>query len=181
MHWPRPACRKHTRPARASSGTIVPDLSDGGIVEDQGPIDFLLGTWIGEGAGDFPSMEPFVYEEEIGFAPAGGPVLRYTQRAWRAGGGDQLHTETGLWLAAGELLTVSIALPAVSEVCEGTVRGSSILLKSIGVTRSAAGPPLVATRRAYRLEGSVLSYDIEMATSRVGLTRHVWGSLVRTA
>jgi hypothetical protein len=148
---------------------------------ERGPIDFLVGTWVGSGSGDYPSMEPFEYDERIEFAPGGGPVVRYTQRAWRPEGGDQLHTETGLWLAAGGLIAASIALPAVAEVCEGTVRGSSILMKSIAVIRSDVGLPLESTRRAYRVEGSRLSYDIEMATSQVGMTRHVWGELTRAS
>ena len=44
------------------------------------PVSFLLGAWRGEGEGQYPSIKPFRYREEIRFSHNGKPFLIYAQR-----------------------------------------------------------------------------------------------------
>src|SRR6266540_817984 len=67
---------------------------------DLEPIAFLLGTWAGEGEGDWPSSGPFRYGEEMSFEQVGDPFLLYSQRSW-ATGGEPLHFERGFLRPAG--------------------------------------------------------------------------------
>lgn len=144
------------------------------------PLAFLVGTWRGGGRGHFPTMEPFAFEEEIRFWHVGAPILLYSQWAWSPADGEALHVETGVWRPVGEgRLAVSVALPRVAEVSEGTVERTRIRLRSTSIRRAEGGAPLVGVRRSYDLEGDSLVYDVSMATEEVELTHHLHATLRR--
>lgn len=143
----------------------------------------LLGTWRGGGTGEFPSMATFQYEEEIRFVDIGSRDLLYLQRGWDPGSGEVLHAEAGMWRATPDgALTATIAQPRTTEVSEGKISPGLIVLASTTVGRAASSPPLVATRRTYRLSGDKLTYVVEITTLEVTQsTRHLVGSLRHVA
>ena len=55
----------------------------------------LLGTWVGQGAGNYPTIEPFEYLEEVVFSHVGKPFLVYAQKTRAVTDGKPLHAETG--------------------------------------------------------------------------------------
>jgi hypothetical protein len=98
---------------------------------DVTPIAFLLGTWQGEGAGEYPTISSFGYGEELVFGHVGKAFLTYTQRTRAVDDGRALHAETGYFRchppavddAEGTLarLEVVIAQPTgVAEILLGT-------------------------------------------------------------
>jgi len=141
----------------------------------------LIGTWRGEGSGEFPTMDPFSFEEEVRFLDVGSADLAYLQRAWAPSSGGVLHAEAGMWRCSAQgALAVTIAQPRRTEVSEGRIRGGVIELASTSTGHAADAAPVVASRRRYRLTGDVLSYEFEMATPSVAEpTRHLVGTLRR--
>ena len=49
---------------------------------DCGPVAWLLGTWRGNGHGDYPTIEPFQFGQELIFPQDGRPFFHYMSRAW---------------------------------------------------------------------------------------------------
>src|ERR1700733_1209655 len=47
------------------------------------PLSFLLGRWRGTGKGDYPTIKPFNFLQEVAFSHIGKPYLIYTSRSWR--------------------------------------------------------------------------------------------------
>src|SRR5258708_35940763 len=47
------------------------------------PLSFLLGRWKGTGKGDYPTIKPFNFLQEVAFSHIGKPYLIYTSRSWR--------------------------------------------------------------------------------------------------
>lgn len=60
------------------------------------PIAFLVGLWHGSGRGEFPTMDPFTYDEEVHFLDLSVPSLMYEQRAWSPDDRSLLHMEAGI-------------------------------------------------------------------------------------
>ena len=149
---------------------------------DLEPLAFLLGTWRGEGEGDYPTTEPFRFREEIRIEHVGGDFLLFTQESWMIPDGDPLEFERGaLRSVGGGRVDLALAHPfGVTEMSEGTLTGSSLDLVSTSIGRSATGSEVTAVARRYRVLGYVLTYEIEMAMETVPLTFHVRAELRRS-
>ena len=126
-------------------------------------------------------MDPFDYEEEIRFLDHGGTPLVYQQRAWSPGDGEPLHIETGIWRASPDgRLVVTVALPRVTEISEGSVADGRIALATTAVRRAEGGAGLVAVRRTYVHAEGEIHYEVGMATEEVTeVTHHLRGTLRR--
>src|ERR1700694_3373289 len=96
------------------------------------PVTFLLGTWRGEGEGQYPSIKPFRYREEIRFTHHGKPVLIYTQRTEAIDPGQPMHGEAGYLRLVGEgRVEFVIAQPiGYAEVSVGRVEGRLVCVES---------------------------------------------------
>src|SRR5205085_3544981 len=66
------------------------------------PVAFLLGTWRGEGEGEYPTIKPFRYREEVRFSHNGKAFLIYSQRTEAIDSDQPMHAETGYLRVVGD-------------------------------------------------------------------------------
>lgn len=144
----------------------------------------LLGTWTGRGTGDYPTIEPFGYLEEVTFGHVGKPFLSYTQRT-RSPEGAPLHAETGyLRVPSTGRAELVLAQPSgITEIDEGPLRvdgdGLTLELTSQSVGRTSSAKEVVAVRRSIRVAGDQLTYTVDMAAVGRPLQHHLSATLHR--
>src|SRR5437588_7223129 len=146
------------------------------------PVAFLLGTWRGEGQGQYPTIEPFRYREEIRLSHNGKPFLIYTQRTEAIDTGQPLHGEAGYLRLVGDgRLEFVIAQPiGYAEISLGRVDGGRIDVESASVGRTPTAKPVTSISRSLWLDGEGLRYELKMGLEVMPLAPHLVASLSRT-
>ena len=157
---------------------------------DVGLLAGLVGSWRGEGVGEYPTIDTFSYTEEVTFGHVGKPFLTYGQRTRAGDDGRPLHAETGYWRAvAPEHVELVLAHPTgVSEIATGTVHVDpaddpagvtviELVSTMIGLTPTAQS--VTALERTFRLHGDTLDYTLRMAAVGEPMTHHLAASLRR--
>ena len=156
---------------------------------DIAPLATLMGTWEGDGAGDYPTIDAFRYREQVSFGHVGKPFLSYGQRTWHPEHGTPMHAETGYLRAvstpsaAGPVrVELLLAHPTgIVEVEEGTLEAGVVRLATTSIGRSATAKDVVSLRREFRIGDDELSYDLWMAYADVPETHHLHATLRRTS
>ncbi len=145
----------------------------------------LLGTWEGEGTGEYPTIDDFSYLESITFAHVGKPFIAYTQRTRHPETGAPMHAETGYLRVprTGSIEIVMAQPTGLAEIYEGAVVGGDAPLvidvrsTSIGSTTSAK--EVTITERTISVTGDVLQYTFRMAAVGEALQHHLSAALRR--
>jgi len=146
----------------------------------------LLGTWSGRGAGDYPTIEPFGYLEEVTFDHIGKPFLIYRQRTKATDDGRPLHAETGYLRAPSpDRVEFVLAHPTgVTEIQEGTLSSTGptmeLELTATVIGRTSSAKEVTALSRSIRVEGDQLTYTVRMGAVGQPLQDHLTATLHRT-
>ncbi|MGH3456648.1 FABP family protein [Aeromicrobium sp.] len=152
---------------------------------------WLLGTWHGNGRGDYPTIDPFAYEQEVAFAHDGRPFLHYFSRAWITDdAGERLRPgalETGFLRAAGNsadkkegAVELVLAHPTgFAEIWYGQLDGPRLTLSTDVVARTVTAKEYTAGQRMYGLVDGDLMYAFDMAAQGEEMQSHLWGRLER--
>jgi hypothetical protein len=145
------------------------------------PLGFLLGFWVGEGRGEYPTIESFQYGEEIRFWHVGKPWLAYAQRTWSLDDRRPLHAESGYWRPRPEgRVELVLAHPTgLVEVQEGTVEGTTVEVVSTLVGHTSSAKEVTAVGRRLHIDGDALTYRVSMAAVGLPLQHHLSAELRR--
>jgi hypothetical protein len=154
------------------------------------PVSWLLGTWHGNGKGEYPTTEPYAFEQEVVFAHDGRAFLHYFSRSWitdesgeRIGPGE---LETGFLRLGSDVegdghpLELVLAHPTgYAEVWYGSVDGPRLTLATDVVARTSTAKDYTAGQRMYGLVEGDLMYAYDMAAMDQPMQSHAWGRLAR--
>ncbi len=148
---------------------------------DVAHLEFLLGTWTGEGRGDYPTIEGFTYVEESTFGHVGKPFLAYSQRT-RGADGKPLHAEVGYLRPVGsDGLELVLAHPSgIAEIQAGTIDGQSIRLRTTSVGLAPTAKDVRALTRSIDVSGDSMHYIVDMAAVGQSLQFHLEANLRRS-
>jgi len=144
-------------------------------------ISFLLGTWQGAGTGEYPTIDPFAFEEEIRYTHIGKPFLAYAQRTWHPEKKQPMHSEMGYYrpLENGGIEIVIAQPTGIIEIQEGTVDGQRITTTSTLVARTTTAKEVTQIERTITVDGDVLRYEARMAAVGQPLQHHLSAELKR--
>jgi len=140
---------------------------------DCAPIAWLLGTWRGNGHGDYPTIDAFEFGQECIFTHDGRPFFHYMSHAWIVDEeGNKVRDaaiETGFFRPkpGGELEVVLTHNTGFVEIWHDAV------------ARTATAKEYTAGHRLYGLVEGDLLWTFDMAAMGQKLQSHLWGRLVR--
>ena len=152
---------------------------------DCGPVAWMLGTWRGNGRGDYPTIEPYQYGQELVFQQDGRPFLHYFARSWVID--DEGNTvrqgaqETGFLRCRGEgkVELVLTHNTGFVEIWYGEAGDGKLELTTDAVARTESAKEVTAGHRLYgNVEGDLL-YAYDMAAVGQPLQPHLWARLQR--
>jgi len=145
----------------------------------------MLGTWAGQGAGKYPTIQPFEYFEEVVFSHVGKPFLAYAQKTKAVADGKPLHAETG-YLRVPQPGHVELVLAHPSGITEIEVGTYSVIGDRIAIELSTTAIGLAPTAkevtalgRSFRIDGDELSYSVQMGAVGQPLQDHLAAVLHR--
>jgi hypothetical protein len=153
---------------------------------DCGPVAWLLGTWRGSGHGDYPTIEPFEFGQELIFTHDGRPFFHYFARAWIVDeAGEKVRDaalETGFLRCrpGGKVELVLAHNTGFVEIWYGDATDGKLDLTTDAVARTETAKEYVGGKRLYGNVESELLYAFDMAAMGQALQPHTWARLVRS-
>jgi hypothetical protein len=152
---------------------------------DCGPIAWLLGTWQGNGHGDYPTIEKFEFGQELIFTHDGRPFFHYMSRTWIVDeNGEKVRDaaiETGFFRARpeGKLEVVLAHSSGIIEAWYGEAGGGKLEIVTDAIGRTESAKEVTGGKRLYgNVEGDLL-YAYDMAAEGEPLQPHLWARLQR--
>jgi hypothetical protein len=152
---------------------------------DCAKVAWLLGTWAGNGHGQYPTIEPFEFGQELVFSQDGRAFFHYMSRAWIVDeNGEKVRDaaiESG-FLRCRPDDSVELLLSHSTgfvELWYGRVEGARVELATDAVVRSGSAKEYTAGQRLYGLVQGDLYWTFDMAAMGQQLSNHLAARLLR--
>ena len=142
----------------------------------------LVGRWVGEGAGEYPTIEPFTYREVLEVvAVPGRPMATWRSTTTDLPTGEPRHSETGFVRSVGDRCELVLAHGfGVTEIAVAEPNhAGEYRFESVSVACSPSAKSVTAVTRVVVVHGDVLEYRTAMEAVGVVMTHHLAARLVR--
>ncbi|CAN5347852.1 MAG: FABP family protein [Nocardioides sp.] len=149
------------------------------------PVAWMLGTWRGNGHGDYPTIEKFEFGQELIFTHDGRPFFHYFSRSWIIDAAGEKVREAALEAGFlrcredGEVEFVLTHSTGIVEVWYGTAEGGKLQLATDAVARTESAKEVAGGTRLYGNVDGALLYAYDMAAMGQPLQPHLWARLQR--
>ncbi len=142
---------------------------------------FLVGTWRGEGAGEYPTIDSFGYLDELVFDHVGKPYLSYVQRTRRLDNNMTMHDEVGYLRPVGtDRVELVVAQPSgIVETNVGSIVAATLTLTSTAVAVTPTAKSVTEITRVFTVDGDTLTSQTSMAAVGQELQHHLASTLAR--
>ncbi|MCZ7629200.1 MAG: FABP family protein [Microthrixaceae bacterium] len=142
----------------------------------------LLGHWVGEGSGEYPTIQPFSYLETLVIdAVPGKPLARWHSTTTDAVSGEPRHSETGFLRTAGGACELMLAHSfGITELTLAVPESTGCFrFESQSVVCSPSAKDVTEVVRSISVHDDVLEYGLSMAAVGLELTHHLSARLER--
>eukprot|EP00128_Syssomonas_multiformis_P007312 Colp12_sorted_trinity150504_noHs@12643 len=150
------------------------------------PLADLLGSWRGNGKGDYPTIKDFEYLEELKFTALTPMVAKYEQRTWNPANGKPMHVETGYIRHKDGTFDATMCDPTgLAHVysVERSVMTDGVQFKfvSTSITRTTSAKEVTAVERIFTLCPTRQSLSVVLNMAAVGLQmqHHLTSNLIK--
>jgi hypothetical protein len=157
-----------------------------GLHPDLNPLAWLIGTWRGQGHGEFDGIDKFDFAQEVSFSHDGRPFLSYFSRSWIIDENKEIvkpsALETGFWrVKPNNTLEVIIAhSTGIAEGWLGRFEGPKIQLAFDEGYVAPTAKTVTEGSRLYGLVEGELFFAYDMGVPGKELQAHIWSSLARS-
>lgn len=148
---------------------------------------WLIGTWAGNGKGDYPTISPFDFGQEVIFQQDGRPFIHYMSRSWLTDeSGEKIREaaqETGFIRPQedGRIEMVLAHMTGFVEIWDGQLHAErpSFEVVTDAVARTASAKEYTGGKRMYGYVEGQLMYAFDMAAMGEPLQPHTHAILHR--
>jgi hypothetical protein len=153
----------------------------------------FIGVWRGRGGGQYSTVEPFEFAQEIRISHDGRPFVAYESRAWLVTpDGEQIRPaarEVGWWRPitdadgkpTNEIEALFCTPTGIMELYIGRIDGVKLEMSTDAVMRTATAKEVTAGQRLYGIVDRDLLYAQDLAAMGQPLSNHLAARLRRIA
>jgi hypothetical protein len=150
------------------------------------PLAWIVGTWTGQGRGEYANTSGFQFAQEVSFNHDGRDFLNYFSRSWIIDDNDEIvrpaASEVGFWrIKQNNVLEVLLAHNSgIAEGWVGIVNGAKIQIEMDQGYSSPTAKIVTAGSRLYGLVEGELFTSYDMSADGQNLQSHIWSTLKRS-